>query len=334
MTDSRGVVDRIVARLRADAGARAMAVRFGVEASLAQPVRALVDREAIVRIVGAAVTEANVARVLREHVRPGVERHRARAAASGETIGAGLPDGAGEAIDALLAEVRLPEAAWATDVIDAGLVRELLSPVVQHTLVAFAKKLPLVGLGDDGGGGILGGIARGIRKGVEASGSKVVDVGKSVLGGQIEKRIAPIARDFAESAADEVRDALAERLRSEEGRVILGKLRAHALDRLGPVKVADVLADADGVVPHERLEAVIASVASHNATRAFVADAVRAEVGAFLAVAGDRTVGELLAEAGLRDVVVEEAVARGEMVFAALVAQDAFAIWLGVLAAE
>jgi hypothetical protein len=322
---------RILARLAGDdPAARSLLVRAATEHALAQPIASYVDRDSLAALARAAATDANVLLLLSAHGRPAVERQKARSTRLGETLGDLLPHDSDVRVGRVLDGARLPNAAWARGIIDAKLVNELVAPVVQQTLLAFAKKLPLPGVGEGGGavGGALGGALRGLG-GLAGGAAKLV----GGISAEVEKRMQSAAKDFADNAAEGFRVALKDRLESDDGKKLLRDiiLRAHA--KLRDVKVADVLAEID-TLPTAEVDALVAATIAHNAPRSAIADALRAEIDAALAVDGAMTLGAWLERAKIRSQVDAVIASRADAVLRAFFASDAFASVVEVLLAE
>src|SRR5690348_4908189 len=85
---------------------RAELAAFFVDAFLDAPASTWIEPEGLAALVTDAIAEPEAGRVLRVHVRPGIDRYRARAAEGGETVADVLPEDAAARIDALLAAVR------------------------------------------------------------------------------------------------------------------------------------------------------------------------------------------------------------------------------------
>ncbi len=330
---------RILAKLTGDdPAARAALVKAAVDHAMQQPLASVVDRDALVTLATAVATEANVALLLSVHGRPAFDRQRKRSAASGEKVGELLPSDSEQRISKLLDDVRIPDAAWARGIVEPKLVNKLIAPVLQQTLLSFAKKLPIPGVNPEatGAAGALGGALLGGLGGLAGGAGKLLDVGKSVVGGlsaEVEKKMQAAAKDFAENASENLREQLRQRLESEEGKKIVREIVLTAHARLRDVKVADVLADADAL-PAAELDALVASVVAHNAGRSAVADALRAEIDAAVLAEGSMTLGAYLDRAGVRAQAVAAVTAKADAVLRAFFAGPEFAAFLDILLAE
>lgn len=342
--------DEILERLSGEESAqRSAGIELFTEFLLGRRVAELVDVEATVEIVLAALTEDNVTRVVREHLSPGWDRHRARSEAHGEKLGDAFPAEAREGLEALLARQKPPPMTWAKGAVDPALVSKLLSPILQQTLLSFAKKLPLmggagagagagpgVGVGEEGPRG-FGGLAGKLGKEAAKRAQKIAgSVGKSVISGigaEMNERIQGLARDFSKDAQRELRDALVERLRSEEGRALAKQIRAQAFGRLFDTEVTALMRDVESL-PRAELEALVGPVVAFDARREIGRAVVDEELRAFLDVEGAKTIGALAAELGVGDAVREVLRGRLDALARELFRTAAFRRWLGELVAD
>lgn len=338
--DLEPLVKRALARLRdPQSPLLAMGVSHVVEAALDQPLREAIDPAHAIDLVAASVDEEKIERALATVLRPAFDRQREAQAARGETLGAYLPEGAAELLEEIAAGTRQPRGAWAGKLVDPAHVRELLSPVLQDTLLAFARKLPMVGgaASESAGGAskLLGGLARGFAQGAGERAQKLADLGRGVLGGlgaEMEKRVGTAAKEFSQGAFEPLRESFEERLQSEDGRAILAKMRKHAIGVLLEAKTSELLDDLDAA-PREPVDRLIAKTVVHDVERAEVQELLRAEVEAFLAAREGWTLRQLLDEWGLTESVVAEAKAIGEKVARRAAAGDALEMWLRALLA-
>ncbi|MCA9577913.1 MAG: hypothetical protein R3B40_19665 [Polyangiales bacterium] len=327
-TQARALVDKLLA---SDQALLREGADKTLDALLARPLTRFLDDsaiETIVTLVTAAVTEANVERVVQEHIHPGLDRQIARSSANGETLGDLLPPGGDATILAILNKVRLPEAKWAVGVVDAALVRKLVSPVMQDILLRFAKRLPIPGLGGDGPS-IPDPL--GLGKKLRGATSPLSSVGKGLIGG-VDKKLQGIARDFAETATSDVRAALIERLRSDEGRALVAQIAEHASAHLRGVLLADVLREVDSL-PRAEVEAFVPALLAHNVARQELQDTVRDELRAVLAVEGQQPLRELLERYGLLAEVQREVPPVLTRIAADVLEDDAMLAWVDKLLA-
>lgn len=335
--------DRIVAALTAKKSPlRERGLTALVDTVLSQPVQAFVDVDRLVAAVPTASSGPNTARTIELHARPAWERYVERCAANGETVGDAVPPEVRRRVARLLTTQRPPAAAWTRDLVDPKLIRQLLAPVLQQMLLSFAKGLPLPGLGAPMGGAGGGdglrsglGIRDRLKATVEKRAERVVEAGRTVLGGlgaEVERQVQNAARDFSESASREAKAALEDRLRSDEGKRLLSQIVSQALDGLWRTPLSELNRDVDAL-PWDDLWGLVPLVSEHNRERGPVLDAIRDELEATLAVVGARTVRDLLDEAGLLEPTLEGVLALGDPIARDLFGGDAFRGWLDELLA-
>ncbi len=342
MTDS--TKDRIVRILSsAESPLREEGVALAVDHVLDEKLGRLVDVDRVREIVVQALTAPNVARVVERHVAPGFERYAAHVAKSEETVGGLVPDA--DAIRAIVDKSRLPRAKWADGMVDPALIRKLFAPVWANLLVSFAKRLPLPGMGTATGAAVaassavgrgVGGIAERIGRSVQERAEKIVDAGRSAMGGigaEVEKRLHTAARDFSDGAAEVFREALADRLKSREGREIVGQISRQIVDHVLMTKLAELHVDV-AALPMAEIFRGVPDILAHGARRKFVAELVEQEIAAFLAIEGDRTLRAVLDEMGIVEHVRDAAVRQASAILRDLFASDAFEGWLGRLLAH
>jgi hypothetical protein len=337
---------KLLAALHAtENGLAARGARQVVDELMERPLRSFVGSvDEVERLVLAAWTSENVARVAARQVRPGLERYRAGFAATGETPGAWMDDALRGRLASIVASAKPPRMRWARKAVDPALVRRLFAPVVQDTLIGFAKRLPLPGTGGGGAGGStsagsarlssaasgLLGIGRSLKAQVEKRAEPLLETGKSLLGGvgaEFEARIQTAARDFSEGALSGIRDAVRDRLASDEGREIEREIRQQVLATILDTPISELLDDVDRM-PLDAIDAWVADWAELAAKGERLPPIVRREIEALLASEGDRTLGELLEESGVRAQAVDLLVARVEAQLAENEPTDGMVAWV------
>ncbi len=298
-------------RLRADQTLRRDGVAIVVDALLRQTVRDLVDPAVFVDVVSRAAEATFLERLLTEHVEPGVER--VLEGLEGTTIGDLLPEGEDEAIEALVVGANPPTLDWMVGAVDPDLFRRLFAPIWQDVLLRFVRKLP--GLG----GGLAGALSK-------MGDSAIGRFGRGVSG-KVEEQMQSTTSEFAKGLTHEVRLAVTERLKSDEGKAIDAEIRRQVHARILETDASVILRDLDRLPRTEllrRMPAIVAANANGELGRALV----RKEVEAFLEVEGDRTGHEVLEEAGVAPQVRAYLRVQAESLLGALLDDEAFAAWI------
>jgi hypothetical protein len=340
MADPRRV--RMQALLAAEASPlRTELLRMGFAALASQPVAVVLADPELPSIVYRALALESVERITRRHVLPGVLRVQGRLGKAHETVQDLLSPDAEKALRALIDAGKGPRFKWLAGAIDPADMQRLLSPVVQQVLTNFASKLPIPGVQGGGSGSTPPPSGKGtslvglIGKQVSRSASQLAEVGKSVMGGlgsELERRMQALARDFSQGAVGEVRAAVIDRLRSEEGREITGRIRKRILERVLMTEV-HVIVDDVLRLPLDQVGRVAEGAVAHTAGTGLFRDALQAELKAVLDEIGQRTLADLLAEAGLLEGVEGLAIRATEPGLVALFRSEPFGDFLDRLLA-
>jgi hypothetical protein len=328
--------ERVVRLLSAEQSAlRDELVAMAVDLALDQPLSEFVDFDQGRIIVVRALTKENLGRILARHVGPGFDRYTMRVAGSPETLGDLVPEHSRARIRRIIDRSKPPRAKWAKGMVDPALLRRLFAPVWVNLFASFAKRLPVPGASAvaaaaSGAGGVGAAIAGRLTRSVQERAEKLVDRGRSAMGGlgaELEKRVQAAAREFSEGAAEVFREALQARLQSDEGREITREIVTQGLAHLFSAKLADLHDDAKDANVPEILETA-AEVVGHSVTRAFIEETIEHEVAAFVKLEGARTLREIFAELGALDDVRRVAVSQVGGLARRLFAGAAFADWV------
>jgi hypothetical protein len=306
-------------------------VRLFVDHALAHKLRDAVDLQDIHALVLTALTRDNLERIVTQHVQPGWQRYSEHAPSSDALVGDLVPPEARAKLIMLAEQLRLPRAKWVQGCVDPALVRRLLGPVWVKVLLNFTKRLPLPGLGtapsaSAGSRGLAGMLGRSVQQ----QAGRFVDAGRSVMEGlgiDVEKKLLTAARDFSDSALAVWSEAMRERLASDEGRTLLAQINTSVVDHVLRTEFRHLQLDA-AELPIERVHDLLPELVAHAARSKFVRDIVHRELAAYLAVEGDRSVGELVAELGVLDEARALLVAKGDELMRTLSESAAFSDWL------
>ena len=316
---------------------RAELLRLGFDALAAEPLASLTTPPLLARTICEALTRANVERIATRHVVPGVARVTAALSPRPEALRAQLTPAALASLRKLLTHQPPPKLRWLQGAIDPEDFRQLLAPVVQQVLLQFTTKLPIfTPPGGGGAGGGLGGLVGMLGKQVQKSAGQLADVGRSVmsgLGGEFEKRMQAVARDFSQAATGEFRSALIERLKSDEGRRIVARIRDRVAEQVLDARLGEV-ADDVGMLPIAEGAHFSAELLGQLAATPWFEQLLKGEIAGVLEELGPRSLAELLSEAGLLDSARQQISAAVEPGLSKLVASDAFGTWLDRLLAD
>jgi hypothetical protein len=318
---------------------RAELLSLGFAALAGEPLAALVGDPRLPALIASTLTRDNAQRLAEQHLLTAARRVQARLGTASERVRDTMPQDAQEKLAALVHAGKGPRFAWLKGAIDPADLRQLLAPVVQQVLSQFTAKLPIPGLGGGSGssppaglGGLVGMLGKQVQKGA----SQLADVGKSVIGGlgaEFQNRLSALTRDFSQTAVSEFRSALGERLDSEEGKQIVQRIRdrvvAHVLDTRLALIVDDLMQ-----LPLDEVSLIAAGVVGQQPGLALFREILDAELAGLLGELGQRSLLELLTEAGVADEARAFCVGAVEPGLKKLVASDAFGAWLDRLLAS
>lgn len=334
--------DRILSALaRQESPDRHRVAALFVDYVFEQKLRDLIDFEEARSIAMRALTRENLDRIFERHVIPGYARYAKSAKGSSDAIGAFVPASTRDEIIKVIQKSKLPRGKWTEGAVDRVLVRRLFAPVWTNLLVSFAKRLPIPGIGGGSGAGGPGsavgrgmsGIAGRITRSAKERAEKIVDAGKSVMGGlgtEVERRLQGAAKEFSDSAAEVFREALNDRLKSKEGRELVAQISRQVTDHVLVTTVSEIHEDA-ARIPIEDILRLAPSIVAHSAPRTFVQRLVSAEIDAFLTLEGARTLREVLAELGVLDQVRTATVTRVSDLMRGFLESAGFRGWLSAL---
>jgi hypothetical protein len=314
-----------------------------VQAVLACPLGELVDPDELVGHVAEVVADAPWEGIMDDVVTPGLDRLRQSWREADESLEEALPTSVRESIEELLSGSRGPRFGWLTGAVDRQLVGDFFAPIFRDLLSKFARKLTQSPTQSPGGGAprespdlplasLAGRLSRRVTRGAGA----LVDVGRQVLPGlsaEIENRVQEVIDDFASNAAQEVRQAVAERVASAEGQKILMEMRLQTYRRVLETAGVDIIDDLDRI-PLSKVLALFPPVLSHNLSRPVVLEFVTQELRRALERDGARPLADWLDEHDLLESTRQSGQERVDVVLRRLVDQPAFAEWLEELAAQ
>jgi hypothetical protein len=303
---------------------------MGFDALAAQPLSILLTHPELTNLILRGMDRGNVELVTRRHVLPAVSRVQARLSSADEELKDFLSKDAHDTLRALVASGKGPRFTWLRGAVEPADIQKLISPIVQQVLTSFVTKLPIPGLSGSGRsegtpssrppgpGGLVGMIGKQMAKGA------------SQLAGGLG--LQQIVRDFSQSAAMEIRQAVIDRVKSEEGREILARIRTRVLDRILHTKATRIVDDLLRVSPAD-VGRITEGALSHTRELRLFRDILAGEIQAALEQLGARSLADVLAETQLLEPARALALAAVEPAVVGLVKTDAFGRWLESLLA-
>ena len=321
---------RIVAALGDGEGnLRRQGMELIVDHVLAQPLATWLDVESLTTLLVDAVSHGNSARTIERHVLPGLTRVRAALGAGQERVGDSVPQSARAQLDALVTHPNGPRFAWLRGALDRDKLRTLIAPALQEVLLSFASRIPLAGR-DSGPGGAASIAAGLVGQLGRSTGERLRNLGKSVadgLGVDLEAKLRDAARDASQSAVSGLERAVTARLATPEGQALLAALSRSVLEHVLATPMTTILDDLDRL-PLAAAIRLATPILEHNVARELWRAIVRDEVRAVLTLEGERSVRELLEEAGLLAQVRTQILERADAVSREFFRSAAFEAWL------
>jgi hypothetical protein len=244
--------------------------------------------------------------LLDRHAESFLTFERTRVTDTGETLGSALPQVIVDGIeDRMNRRMTLPKG-FGRDIVDPAFIRNLVTGSLTETLENFLTKLPIIGGNDDksaGGssssGGLLGSIARKGAKRLQDAGSAL-----SGIGAGLQETLKGQARDFAAQSADRLKQGIVDGFQSKDSRGALKAMRKRALDAVLNLKQCDLHVMLDD--PDLTTQIIWAKeFLKHNLARPEIHAALKEQIVAGLKRDEDRTLGEILKDAGLDEIAQE-----------------------------
>jgi hypothetical protein len=297
---------------------------MGFDALAAQPLSILFGHAELADLIMRGMDRGNVELVTRRHVLPAVARVQARLSRAEEDLKDFLPKDAQETLRALVTSGKGPRFAWLRGAVEPADLQKLIAPIVQQVLTSFVAKLPIPGLSGSGR-------SEGTPSSRPPSGGLVGMIGKQVAKGASQLAgglgLQQIVRDFSQSAAMEIRQAVIDRMKSDEGRAIMARIRTRVLDRILHTKATRIVDDLLRASP-EDVARVAEGAVSHTRELRLFRDILAGEIQATLEALGTRSLADVLVETQLLEPVRAIALAAVEPAIVDLVKTDAFGRWL------
>jgi len=299
----------------ADAGAF---LGLAFDFALAQPVSTYVLADRILAHLDHALSEPRLVEWTERHLRPFLERERARAKERGDRVRDWMTAELQAELRALAAKPVELDPKMVERLVRQDSVRHMLRSVVQETLDRFVDTLRPGGQG----GGLLGSVGR-------SAFGFASRASKGILGNissQIESQLKSAVTGFVQSSMNMMLDRVVHIIRSPEMRRQLSRSGVALYDEVVKSKTTDIWEFVMARVDLDDLLEAIPGQLAHNLERPAIRDGLLAEVAAFLDVEGERPVSTLLAPesvASLRADVIDI----GTPLLGALAQTPAFAAW-------
>ncbi|MBT6176749.1 MAG: hypothetical protein HOI23_05840 [Deltaproteobacteria bacterium] len=267
--------------------------------------------------------------LLDRHAETFLEFERARVTETGETLGDAVPQVIVDGIEERMnRRMTLPKG-FGRDIVDPAFIRNLVTGSLTETLENFLTKLPIIGGNDDkssgsssGSGGLFGSIARKGAKRLQDAGSAL-----SGIGAGLQETLKGQARDFAAQSADRLKQGIVDGFNSKDSRGALKAMRKRALDAVLNLKQSDIHVMLDD--PNLETQILWAKeFLKHNLARPEIRAALKEQIVAGLKRDEDRTIADILKDAGLDKIAQERVRAHFLPQVGQLASSSAFGDWL------
>jgi hypothetical protein len=309
---------RLSAHLGSEDGAAAL-VGLAFDHAMAQPVSAWIEVDRVLAAVDLATTPAAIERFVDLHVRPGVERARARAKGQKHAVGAYLSAEMQAELRSLAARPVTLDEQFVKHIVEQDSVRHMLRSVVEETLDRFINAFKPGG----SGGGVAGAVGRSAFGFARKAGGGIL----GGIAGQIEDQLKRSAGSFMQNSMGALATRTAAILASPEMAQRMGRTNVAAFDALMKMAVADVARFSDQLDVADLLDAVPDQV-RHLLAREDVRAGLRAEVEAALAVEGAQPVSALFADAAHLAAARADVVAMAGPILGDFAGTEGFQGWL------
>jgi len=299
----------------ADAGAL---LGLAFDFALAQPVSTYVLPDKLLDHLDHALSEPRLVEWTERHLRPILERERARAKARGDRVRDWMTAELQTELRALAAKPVDLDPKMVERLVRQDSVRHMLRSVVQETLDRFVDTLRPGGQG----GGLLGSVGR-------SAFGFASRASKGILGNissQIESQLKSAVTGFVQSSMNMMLDRVVHIIRSPEMRRQLSRSGVALYDEVVKSKTTDIWEFVIARVDLDDLLEAIPGQLAHNLERPAIRDGLLAEVAAFLDIEGARPVSALLAPASMASLRAD-VIAIGAPLLGTLAQTPAFAAW-------
>lgn len=329
---------RVVRLLSAETSPlREEGVRIFVDHALSYKLCDAVDLQDLHALVLTALTRDNLARIMSLHVETAWLRYSQHVPSSEARVGDLVSDAARQKLFALAEVLRVPRVKWLRGCVDPALVRRLLGPVWVQMLLNFTRRFPLPGMSAPPAAAPAAAQTRGfaslLGRSMTQQAGRFVEAGRSMMEGlgiDVEKKLLTAAREWSDGALVVWSEAMRERLESDEGRALFAQIVASFIDHVLRTEFRELQLDA-AELPIDRVHDLIPDLVAHAAHSGYVREIVQRELNAYLALEGERSVGELMKELGILEEARALLTAQGDAWIRTLSASHDFSVWLAKL---
>lgn len=312
-------------------------INLAIDHTLELPLNLLIESEMVAHVITEALTDTNAEKFIEAELHPLLDRLLLHFKDTKETPRDLLPEDTAEQLIKIVSKGDRPEGQWAKGAVDPAPIRSLIAPIVQDMLLKFTRNLPIPGLGgadDSPGSASRSARSRGrLGKALRKSAGSLADISKAAIGGlgsELERKVQATTRDFSNQALGEVRAAIAARLKTKEGLEVIRTTRIALTERFLDTPVHIILEDVYRL-PLNELTTLVPPISEHNRPRTQLRSFIEGEVAHHLEKRGEESVGDLLDEFQLREVVREHVIKRLDTPVASFIESDGFETWLDAL---
>ena len=222
-----------------------------------------------------------------EHFRPAIERERERATRRGDHIEDWISSEMQAELRAQAMRPIVLDDAMVRHIVDQGVVQHLLRAIIKESLEGFVAMLKRGGVSS---GGLISSVGRSAL-GIASR------AGKNLLGnvsGVVEQQLRQNIGSFLQASTNTMLETLVTLLRSQETATLMGRAGLATYDVTVGGSTAGLWARIDQFVPVESMLEALPDQIVHLMRYEPFRNGLRAEIDAWLAVEGDRTIAELI----------------------------------------
>jgi len=288
--------------------------------ALAQPVSTYILPERVLTYLDHGLDEPWLAQWTERHLRPFLDRERARAKERGDRVRDSMTAELQAELRALAAKPVELDPRLIERIVRQGSVRHMLRSVIQETLDRFVDTIRPGGKG----GGILGSVGRSAF-GFASRASKGI---LGAISSQLEAQLKAAVTGFVQSSMNLMLDRVVDIIRSPEMRRQMSRSGVALYDELVGTKTVDLWDFILARVDLDDLLEVIPGQLAHNLARPEIREGIVAEVAALLDLEGAHPLSALVEPQVLIELRAD-VIRVGTPLLSELARSPAFDAWLG-----